>query len=190
MRIRLCRRPGLKVRSKMTATVAAVAVVTLTMLDGGAAAQGQPPADLAGQWSWEESVLVVGPGDILPGAFGVDPEGPVMHLRCLTWGGLTIQQAGSSFSGSADQQWSCVTAGGQIATQAPFPPTFDIAGSTTGRGVHFVADVGQGFTCSYSGSLGVAAGIATAINTTGDCDVPLPFHPNTDKSVFFNAVRQ
>ena len=190
MPIRFRKLPSLTARPRLSAALAAVALLTLTHLEGGAIAQGQPASDLTGQWSWEESVLIVAPGDVIPGIFDVDPEGPVMQVRCLASGALTIQQNGSSFSGSADQQWSCVTAGGQTALQAPFPATFDITGSITGRGVHFTADVGQGFSCSYHGSLGVTGDVATAINATGDCDVPLPFHPNTDKSVYFTATRQ
>ena len=188
MPIRFRRLPSLTARPTLTAALA-IALLTLT-LEGGAMAQGQPASDLTGQWSWEEAVLVIGAGDIVPGIFDVDPEGPVMQVRCFTSGTLTIQQNGSSFSGSADQQWSCVTGGGQTALQAPFPATFDITGSITGRGVHFVADVGQGFSCSYHGALGVTGDVATAINATGGCDVPLPFHPNTDKSVYFTAIRQ
>ena len=181
------------IRSKNARTpitiFAAVALLTMT-LQGGAMAQGQAAADLAGQWSWAESVIIVGPGPIVAGIFTVQVEGPVMHVRCQTGGSLAIQQSGSSFTGSADQQWSCVTAGGQNALSAPFPPTFDVAGSIHGRSVHFAADVGQGFTCSYAGSLGVTSGVADSINATGGCDVPLPFHPNMDKSVSFDATRQ
>jgi hypothetical protein len=172
-----------------SATAAAAVLLTTTWLAGVTLAQGPPAPDVSGQWSWTESIILTVPGDVAAGQFGVQVEGPVMHFRCQTWGDLTIQQNGTSFSGSATQQWSCVSSGGQSATSAPFPPGFGITGSIAGRGVGFVADVGQGFTCSYSGSLGVTGSVATSINATGGCDVPLPFHPNMDKSVSFDATR-
>ena len=113
-----------------------------------------------------------------------------MHVNCDTWGGLTLLQNGDSFTGTADQQWACVTNGGQVAATAPFPPVFDVSGSIEGRAVHFIADVGQGLTCAYAGALTVANGTAISLNATGGCDVPLPFHPNMDKSVSFDATRQ
>ena len=165
-------------------------VLFLTGLEPPAlSAEGTVP-DVSGNWTWSELVLLTGPGGVVAGLFGVQVEAPVMHVTCQAGGDLTLQQIGASFSGSASQGWSCVTHGGQNATVAPFPPGFDVAGSILGQSIRFTADVGQGITCSYLGALGVDDGVATAINTTGGCDVPAPFHPNMDKSVYFNATRQ
>jgi len=146
--------------------------------------------DVNGAWAWNELVIITAPGDVVAALFGVEVEGPVMHVQCRTWGGLTIQQNGSSFTGSADQQWSCDTQGGQSAQTAPFPPGFDVSGSIRGHAIDFSADVGQGFSCSYNGALQVNDDVATSLKATGGCDIPAPFHPNMDKSVSFDAVRQ
>jgi hypothetical protein len=174
----------------MTLT-AATALLLTTIVSQPAIEAAQPAVpDVSGSWAWNESVIFVGPGDIIAFFFGVQVEGPVMHMQCQTWGALTIQQNGDAFTGAADQQWACVSQGGQVALSAPFPATFDVSGAITGHAVHFVADFGQGFTCSYGGSMTVVNGMATSLNATGGCDVPLPIHPNMDKSISFDATRQ
>ena len=181
-------------RVRLTRSLTLTVACALFMLNTGLrpsviSAQGSV-ADVSGTWTWNEYVIFTGPGPAITAFFQVQLEGPVMHVRCDTWGGLTIQQNGPSFTGFADQQWACVTQGGQTAQSAPFPPGFSVSGEITGRGVHFVADVGQGFSCSYDGSLRVAGGVATSLNATGGCDVPMPFHPNMDRSISFDATRQ
>ena len=172
----------------LTLTIASI--LFLTGLEPPALSADATVPDVSGSWTWSELVILTAPGDVVAALFGVQVEAPVMHLTCQAGGDLTLQQNGTSFSGSASQGWSCVTHGGQIATTAPFPPAFDVAGSIVGRSVRFTGDVGQGFTCSYVGSLRVESDVATEINSTGGCDVPAPFHPNMDKSVYFNATRQ
>ena len=174
----------------LSQTIAAALFFTTTSLNPSVLSTEERVPDVSGDWTWEEAVIFIAPGYIVAAFFGVQVEGPIMHLRCQTGGGLTIQQNGASFSGSADQQWACVTRGGQPTPTAPFPPAFDVSGSITGHAVHFSADIGQGFSCSYAGSLSVVNGVATSINATGGCDVPLPVHPNMDKSVSFDATRQ
>jgi hypothetical protein len=180
---RLPKRPALAIASALLLAIA-VALTPPT------AAAGRTVPDVDGDWTWNEHVILILPGGIASAIFGVAPEGPVMHLTCETWGHLAIQQNGSSFSGSTDQQGSCITKGGQTTLMTPFPPGFDIAGSITGHAVHFsTVGLGPG-ECSYHGSLSVDDGVATFLNATGGCDIPLPFHPNMDKSVSFDAVRQ
>ena len=176
---------------RVTRAIAAALLLAATAADAPPAwAAGQAAPDVSGTWSWNEHIILTVPADVAAFAFGVAPEGPVMHLTCDSRGTLLIQQNGASFTGSTDQQASCVTRGGQVATP-PFPPFFDLAGTITGRAVHFTTgDLGQGITCTYHGSLSVHDGVATALNASGGCDVPIPVHPNTDKSVSFDAVRQ
>ena len=173
----------------VTVAIASALLVAITSLHPVVASTHRTVPDVSGSWSWNELVVLTAPGAAVAAFFGVVIEGPVMHVRCETWGELAIQQTGASFSGLTDQQWACVTAGGQAALTAPFPPAFAISGSISGHAVEFIADVGQGVSCSYRGSLSVAGGVATSINTTGGCDVPAPFHPNMDKSIYFNATR-
>lgn len=171
-------------------TLIIASILFLTGLEPPVLSAEATVPDVSGNWTWSELAIFTGPGGVVAGLFGVQVEGPVMHVTCQTGGDLSLQQSGASFSGSASQGWSCVTHGGQNATSAPFPPGFDVTGSIVGRSIRFTADVGQGFTCSYLGSLSVDGGVASAINTTGGCDVPAPFHPNMDKSVYFNADRK
>lgn len=157
------------------------------------AAQSQESAlvpDLEGQWLWEEAVELTGPSDLVMALFGLaEAEGPVMHISCLTGGSLEFAQSGASFTGEATQSAECETRHGQIASQHPFPPTFDIAGEIVGRAVQFEALVGEGFHCPYRGSLTLAGGTAISLNATGRCDTPLPVNPNVTKSIYFRASR-
>jgi hypothetical protein len=182
------------IRRTLRKLVTLTALALLLAATGGAGqparAGGPVVPDVSGSWSWNEHIIVKLPGDLGALIFGVAPEGPVMHLTCDAWGILLIQRDGASFTGSTDQNASCVTNGGQAATTIPFPPFFDVTGTIVGRAVHFESgDLGQGISCSYHGSLGVADGVATSLNATGGCDVPIPVHPNMDKSVSFDAVR-
>ena len=177
-----------RLTKSLTLTIAAV--LFLTGLERPALSADGPVPDVSGDWTWNELVILTAPGDVVAALFGVQVEAPVMHVTCQAGGDLTLQQNGISFTGSASQGWSCVTQGGQPAATAPFPPAFDVTGSIVGQSVRFTADLGQGFSCSYIGSLRVDSGVATEINSTGGCDVPAPFHPNMDKSVYFNATRQ
>jgi hypothetical protein len=168
-------------------------VLTLVLVAGalpGSVRAGRAAPDISGAWTWNELVIVTAPGSVIAGLFGIQIEGPIMHMTCQSGGGLTIQQSGESFTGSADQQWSCISSGGQSAAQGPFPPTFGISGEIAGRSLHFTADVGQGVSCSYRGDVRVSNDTASSFHTTGGCDVPLPFHPNMNKSVYFDATRQ
>jgi hypothetical protein len=177
-----------RLTKSLTLTIASV--LFLTGLEPPALSADGTVPDVSGDWTWSELVILTAPGDVVAALFSVQVEAPVMHVTCQTGGDLTLQQNGSSFSGSASQAWSCVTHGGQPAATAPFPPAFDVTGSIVGQSVQFTADLGQGFTCSYVGSLRANGGVAIAINSTGGCDVPAPFHPTLDKSVYFDAIRQ
>ena len=146
--------------------------------------------DLSGPWLWEEDILVVLPGEVVMDVFGVaESEGPVMILRCQTWGDMTLTQSGNSFDGLATQSSSCTTRGGQPAMHPPFPPGFGVSGSIYGRFVSFSADVGDGIDCSYHGIVRVRFGQTEAVNATGGCDVPAPFEPNVSRSISFDMYR-
>lgn len=147
--------------------------------------------DVRGDWAWNEHSIILGPAEEIMAFFGIpEPEGPVMRMICDAWGTLTIDQNGASFTGDTGQDGSCTTEGGQPALTTPFPPSFSITGFITGHAVHFdTGDLGGGIVCAYRGSLDVSDGIATELNGTGGCDVPLPFHPNMNKSLSFDATR-
>jgi hypothetical protein len=179
-------------RRVLLALAMAVALLPATgSLTSTAVAAGQTVPDISGEWTWRESSIMTLPDDLAAAFFGVVPEGRVMHLTCEAWGELTVQQNGLVFSGSLTQQASCVTGGGQPTPTTPFPGSFDITGSISGRSVHFTTgDLGPGVVCSYAGSVSVADGVATSFNTTGGCDIPFPFHPSMSRSVSFDATRQ
>ena len=155
-----------------------------------AATVGPATPNISGDWSWDDHLILVAPDYAVMAFFGVtESEGPVMHVTCHTWGTMHLNQNGASFSGNSDQDGACTTQGGQSATTTPFPPSFDIDGSISGHSVHMNQDVGDGIICSYRGSLTVANGVATKLNATGGCDVPLPFHPSMNRDVIFDATR-
>ena len=171
--------------------IAAALLPATGSLTTTAVAAAQTVPDISGEWTWRESTMVTVPGDIAAAFWGVVPEGRVMHLTCEAWGSLTVQQSGAVFSGSATQQATCVTGGGQQTPTTPFPASFDINGSISGHSLRFTTgDLGPGVVCSYVGSVSVANGVATSLNTTGGCDDPFPFHPSVTKSVSFDATRQ
>ena len=179
-------------RRVLLALALAAALLPATgSLTSTAVAAGQTVPDISGEWTWRESSIVTVPDYVAEAFWGVVPEGPVMHLTCEAWGGLTVQQNGAVFSGSVTQQATCVTGGGQQTPTTPFPGFFDITGSISGHAVRFTTgDLGPGIVCSYSGSLSVADAVATSFNTTGKCDDPFPIHPSVSKSVSFDATRQ
>jgi hypothetical protein len=146
--------------------------------------------DVEGDWQWQERILVVLPGEVAMAFFGVaESEGPIMILRCNTWGDMSLTQTGSDFEGFANQSSSCTTLGGQVAATPPFPPGFGVSGSLNGHFVSFSADVGGGIDCSYRGFVHGWLGEAFAIFASGGCDVPAPFEPNISKSISFNMQR-
>jgi hypothetical protein len=169
---------------------AAGLVLVITATSWPYAAPGPIAPDVGGVWDWHERSVVLAPTEFIVAFFGpLEPEGPVMRLSCDAWGTMTLQQNGSSFSGSTGQDGTCTTQGGQVTPVTPFPPSFTVSGSIDGHAVKFDADVGQGIVCSYQGSLSVSNGVATRFDTSGGCDVPFPFHPNMNKSLSFDMTR-
>ena len=180
--------PGSRTGSCSSLTL--LMLLAVPMLDPpSATAQAPDPVNLAGDWAWTEEVLVVLPAEIALFFFQVPvPEGPVMHLRCASWGTMTLTQAGNVVAGGASQQSTCTTRGGQAAVP-PFPPGFGVTGTLKGHALHFDLDVGEGFACPYQGSLSVVAGQAVALNATGVCGPEAPFQPNVGRTLSFDAVR-
>jgi hypothetical protein len=149
----------------------------------GAGTPPDPP-DVSGQWNWEEEVSITIPADFAV-LFGVlDPKGPIVHIRCQSWGTMDLVQSGASFGGSATQSATCATSDGQDAPTPPFPPGWSVDGTIVGGSIHFLLDVGGGIVCTYRGSISESGEIATRIRAQGDCDVPAPFRPNTDHKRF------
>jgi hypothetical protein len=175
---------------RLSFPVATILLLAVCVVSVRATPAGQKTPNVSGNWSWNGKTIILGPDELIMAFFGIpESEGPVMRLICDTWGTMTLTQSGTSFSGVADQDGSCTTAGEQSASTTPFPPFFSIDGSVTGHAVHFDGDVGEGIVCPYQGSLDVQDGLATQLNATGRCVVPFPAHPLLDKELEFNATR-
>ena len=150
--------------------------------DGPAASAGaSSPVDVGGTWVHTETVWLTFAGLAAP-AFGVAPEGPVLHVTCEVVGTLTLDQDGSTFTGTLtfdDARTACRTKGGQTAS-APWanPYTAAISGSVTGHALHFDQVEPDGIVCPKNGSATVVDGIATRLDIRGRCDLSaFPFRP-------------
>jgi hypothetical protein len=135
-----------------------------------AAAAASEPADLSGSWAWSETTVIKARAFIVPILFGIQPEGPVTHVTCATTGTMHLDQAGTTFTGSAQQSASCVTNGGQ-AVPAPFPPLLQVVdGQITGGSFRFTFHAG--IPCPYQGAIISRHGTAIRLQGSGDCQIP------------------
>lgn len=148
-----------------------------TFPTAGAAPTVAPPLaaaaeiDIDGNWSWHEVGRLVLTEEAAA-MFGVTPEGPRTILNCESGGTLTIDQAGSTFTGHATQSTLCETRGGVEVVPPVFPPALDIVGGRI-DGRHLTFQFGAGpVPCPYTASVRVARGNAVALVGTGRCIVP------------------
>ena len=132
--------------------------------------------DLSGSWSVSGTGYLTFPPFVAP-VFGIEPEGPVTHLRCQGSGTMQLVQSGSTFSGLFTRTAiTCETGGGLVFVPPPtaFAPTLEVAdGVITGRGLHFLLGSVAGLGCPHNGAItNVDAGTATEIRANGRCIIP------------------
>jgi hypothetical protein len=153
---------------------------------GSSSASPNAELDLSGVYDWSETTIL----KLRPEAvalFGVAVEGPVTHIECRSSGELTLVQTPAGVTGSATQQSTCVTAGGQAFVPPIFPPAWTMTGQLTGRSFTFVIDTGV-FPCPYRGSVRAQGGQVVELKATGSCEVPSEL--GHDKILHWRAVRQ
>ena len=138
--------------------------------------------DLSGSWNWSAVGRLTVPASVVERLFGIEPEGPITHLRCESSGTMELTQTGASFSGLATRTAvSCETGLGHVFV--PAPPGFTNSlpveeGTITGRGVHFLLGSVGGLGCPHNGAItDVEDGTATEITANGRCI--LPGHPQS-----------
>jgi hypothetical protein len=129
--------------------------------------------DIDGVWSYAEETVIV-----------IKPAGEVLHLRCVSPDGvLTIQQTGSTFTGTLTHPTgSCETKDGQVIPPPwPLPYEAVLSGRITGRALQidqYDAPPAPPVHCPKHGTIQVAGGEAVGLTTTGRCDLsalPFPF---------------
>lgn len=143
---------------------------------GPSAVTGSIP-DVSGSWNWSATGHLTVPAPEVQRLLGIQPEGPITHLRCEATGTMELSQAGASFSGSVSRDSSrCETGGGRVLAlpTATFPDTFLVAdGLITGRAMHFLLSAVAGLGCPHNGAIqDVAEGVATGLRASGRCIIP------------------
>jgi hypothetical protein len=146
-----------------------------------------PALDVDGPWVWSETtVLKLRP--VAAAIFGIEPEGPLTHIECESWGELILTQNGAAFAGPSNQSSWCVTAGGhEFDPSGGFPASLDLVdGQLQGRALRFTFETGV-FPCHYKGAVRVDGGQVTELHATGACEVPAEL--GNDKILNWTAVR-
>lgn len=150
-------------------------------------------ADVDGSWSFTRVVQLTAPEWVARDVFGVEPEGPMTHIRCETDGSMEIVQSGTTFSGMAAMDNSCRTHGGQVYERV-VSDILIVDGLIRGRSLEWTF-IEDGFLiCPHHAVLAVAG----TMQGTGRCIVPghpqspLPVPPppaGTSKTTSFTAWR-
>jgi hypothetical protein len=144
---------------------------------GPSALVTSPVPDVSGPWNWSGTGHLSIPASEVKRLLGIEPEGPITHLRCEATGTMAVSQAGTVFNGSATRSTGrCETGGGRVLAlpTATFPATLPIAeGLIEGRGVHFLLGAVAGLGCPHNGAIqDVVEGVATELRATGRCIIP------------------
>lgn len=152
-------------------------------------------ADVDGSWSFSRVVQITAPEWVARDVFGVDPEGPVTHIRCETDGSMEIEQSGMTFRGIAAMDNSCRTHGGQVfESESVVPDIFIVDGLIRGRSLQWSFVEDQILVCPHHAALSARG----TIQGTGRCivpghpqsPVPAPAPPGgTSKTTSFTAWR-
>jgi hypothetical protein len=125
--------------------------------------------NVTGSWIWQEIVESAIPPFIveLIGQ-GIVPEGEITYLTCKGGGEIELLQTGGTFEGTATQDGSCMTEGGQ----GPFwPPSFPHMLKVT-NGVISGRDISWTFNnCAYTAKI---VGSGDKLVGQGACVIPLP----------------
>lgn len=133
--------------------------------------------DVSGTWIWGGGGHITVPASVVKRLFGIEPEGPITHLRCETSGTMELVQSGTAFSGVATRTaGSCKTVAGLVFVPPPtaWSTSLPVAeGLITGRGVHFLFGSVAGLGCPHNGAISnVDAGTATELTANGRCIIP------------------
>jgi hypothetical protein len=133
--------------------------------------------NLSGAWNWQGAGHLTVPASDVQRLFGIEPEGPVTHLRCEGAGTMQLVQSGTTFSGLATRTFaSCETGAGHVFVPPPSAGSNSLPvaeGLITGRAVHFLLGGVAGLGCPHNGSIkDVEAGSATEIRANGRCIIP------------------
>lgn len=138
---------------------------------------------VSGTWIWGgDGGRITVPASVIERLFGIEPEGPITHLRCESSGTMELVQSGTTFSGVATRTaGSCTTGAGLVFVPPPtaWSTSLPVAeGLITGRGVHFLLGSVAGLGCPHNGAISnVEAGRATELTANGRCIIP--GHPNS-----------
>jgi hypothetical protein len=142
--------------------------------------------DVSGAWVWAAAGHLSVPAFVVQRLFEIEPEGPITHLRCESWGTMQLSQTGTTFSGSATRTAvTCETGRGHVFAPPvmAFPNSLPVAdGVITGRAIHFLIGSVAGVGCPHNGAItSVDSGTATTLRATGRCI--LPGHPQSPAPV-------
>jgi hypothetical protein len=156
---------------------------------------------ISGTWNWRRDVQLTAPAWVAELIFGIQPEGPITHMRCESFGTMELNQAGATFSGTAERTTiTCETKGGQVF--APSHPIITIAdGTIRGQSIHYMLleDSMLILPCPNHGVISQLQGTtASRIKGTGRCIIPghpqspVPLDPppaGTSKTLSWEAWR-
>lgn len=102
------------------------------------AGPGSSAADVSGLWNWGARGQFTVPRAVVERLFGIEPEGPVTHLRCETSGSVQLVQSGTTFSGLATRTaGSCESGDGLVFVPPPtaWPNSLPVAEGVIKEGV-------------------------------------------------------
>jgi hypothetical protein len=122
--------------------------------------------DISGVWSYSETTFLV-----------LKPEDDVLHLTCSSPNGeLTINQTGSTFTGTLTHHTgACEMKGGQaVPTPWPLPYHATFSGRIAGNALHidqYDAPPAPPVHCPKSGTIRLENGVPVALDTKGRCDL-------------------
>ena len=150
-----------------------------------AVAAGAVP-DVSGAWNWTGAGQLTIPAVFVGRLLGIQPEGPITHVRCESAGTMRLVQSGATFTGLATRTTSwCETGRGHVfeLPATTFPTSLPVAhGLITGRAVHFVLGSVAGLGCPHNGAVtAIDDGTATTLRVTGRCIIP--GHPQSPAPV-------
>jgi hypothetical protein len=142
--------------------------------------------DVSGAWVWAAAGQLTVPASVVQRLFGIEPEGPITHLRCESSGTMQLSQTGATFSGSATRTAvTCETGRGHVFAPPvmAFPNSLPVAdGVITGRAIHFLIGSVAGLGCPHNGAItSLDSGIATTLRASGRCIIP--GHPQSPAPV-------
>ena len=133
--------------------------------------------DVSGSWNWSGAGHLTVPASEVQRLLGIEPEGPITHLRCEAAGTMELSQIGARFTGSATRHTSrCETDSGR-ALELPtstFPNVLPVAdGLITGRAIHFLFGAVAGVGCPHNGAIqDIDESGATELRASGRCIIP------------------